>query len=291
MVYLEDDDLGRLDLDCDTGFVVAGLDIGFPVPREIVRPRSLADGIFDDTRYLGSRIVTVTMRMMSGGCDPVASSQTLIDQVMPYLSPRKRVRLAWSIQRNMNEVRSVVVRGYDAPVLIESRAFPTVAFQFVSVGAYLELAQETCFIRNPNLYTPEEGRDYDLTFDRQYVPGFPGDAVVVFNPGNSPANWTATILATAIQPRIIVNGTIIETNRNGGVTLIAGQTLTIDTEDRTAFLNNDPTLPRYDRLNFEDWSWDDLLLQPGVNVFRFNGVGAWFDINTRLEICTRGAWL
>jgi hypothetical protein len=291
MVYLEDDDLGRLDLDCEDGFVVSSFEIGFPLTREVVRGRSLSDGVFDDTRYLGSRVITVVVRMISGGCDAPGTSQSLIDEVMPFLSPRRRPRLAWSLQRDPNEMRSAVVRGLNAPVLINQRAYPSVVFQWVTVDSYLELPDETCFIANPNIPAVEQGRDYDLTFDRTYAPGGPTDSIFVINPGTAPANWTGTILASANQPNIVVNGTSMSFNANGGVNLIAGQTLVIDTRERTILLNNDPNESRYDRVNFEQWSWDDVLLRPGLNVIRFNGTGAWFDVNTRLEICTRGAWL
>lgn len=291
MVYLEDVGLGRLDLECDEGFVVASIEVGFPESRQVVRSRSLADGLFDDSRYLGSRVITVTVRMRSGGCDPKGTSQELIDQVMAYMSPRRRPRLVWSLQRDINEMRSTVVRGFDAPVLIDAYAYPTVVFQFVSSGSFLEAPEETCFIANPDIPATETGRDYDLTFDRTYSPGGPTDSIFVVNPGTVPADWTGTILASANQPNIVVNGYPISFNANGGVNLIAGQTLNIDTKERTILLNNDVQESRYDRVNFEEWTWDEVLLQPGLNVIRFNGTGAWFDINTRLQICTRGAFL
>lgn len=291
MVYLEDVDLGRLDLECDDGFVVVSFEVGFPEAREVVQPRSLADGVFDDSRYLGPRLITVTVRMRSGGCNPLGTSQQLVDQVMAYLSPRRRPRLVWSVQRDVTEYRSTVVRGFDAPLLIDAKAYPTVIFQFVSAGSFLEEPDETCFTADPNVPAVETGRDYDLTFDRQYAPGGPTDSIFVFNPGTVPANWTGTILASANQPNIVVNGYAMRFNANGGVNLIAGQTLNIDTQERTILLNNDPDESRYDRVNFEDWSWDDMLLQPGLNVIRFNGTGAWFNNLTRLQICTRGAWL
>lgn len=291
MLYLLEDTLGRLDLECGGGFVVANFEIGFPLVREVVRGRSLADGLFDDTEYLGSRVITVTVRFDSGGCNSPGSSQALIDQVMPYLSPRKRPRLVWSFQQDVLEERSAIVRGLNAPILINQRAYPTVVFQWVTIDSFLELPVEACSILNPNIPAVETGRDYDLTFDRQYAPGGPTDSILVVNPGSAPANWVGTVLASANQPNVVVNGTAVEFNRNTGVNLIAGQTLVIDTKERTVLLNNDPSESRYDRMNFEDWVWDDLLLQPGTNVIRFNGAGLWFDVNTRLQICTRGAFL
>ena len=291
MIYLTEDTLGQLDLDCIDGFVVAELEVGFPSERAVVRNRALGDGTIDDTRYLGARAITVTVRFDASKCDISRSSQSLIDQVMAYMLPSKRPRLVWTLQDPSSEIRSAVVRGVDAPVVINQPRYPAVVFQFVSIDAYLERATETCTTRDPNEYLPEPGRVYPLTFDRVYPPGTPTDAIIVVNPGNAPAHWVGTILATAIEPNVVVNGVTIATDRAGGIQLIAGQTLVIDTKERTVLLNNDPSESRYDRLNFEEWVWDDILLRPGNNVIRFNGSGSWFDDTTRLTICTRGAWL
>ena len=292
MMYLIEDDLGQLDIDCDDGLVMSQLEIGFPAERAVVRGRALGDGVYDDTRFVGPRIITVAVRFNDDRCvDPSRELQALIDSMLGYMSPRRRPRLVWELQTGSGDLRSAVVRGVDAPVIIEGQRYPTVVFQFATVGSFIELPTEVCFIRDPNIYVPEAGREYPLTFDRVYPPSVPTDGVAVVNPGNGPADWVATILGPAITPNVIVNGVPIRTDRAGGVVLIAGQTLVIDTRQRTVLLNNDPNESRYDRLNFEEWTWDDLLLRPGTNVFRFNGPGAWFDTATRLTVCTRGAWL
>jgi hypothetical protein len=70
---------------------------------------------------------------------------------------------------------------------------------------------------------------------------------------------------------------------------VTGQTLVIDQQERTVLLNNDPNESRYDRLNFEDWDWDDLALQPGANIVRLQGSG--FTSTSLMTICWRSAWL
>lgn len=291
MMYLDEDTLGELDLECVDGFVVSDFEIGFPEERAVVRNRALGDGRYDDTRFLGGRVITVSIRFDNRECDFPGTAQELIDQVMAYMSPRLRPRLVWTLPTSDSEERSAVVRGFDAPVVIDAPRYPTVVFQFQTVGSYIELPEPDCEIRNPNIYEAEPGRTYPLEFDRVYPPSVPTDALAITNPGNAPADFIATILGPAVEPNVIVNGIPIRTDRAGGVTLIAGQTLVIDTRERTVLLNNDPTESRYDRLNFEEWVWDDVLLRPGLNVIRFNGAGSWFGPTTRLEVCTRGAWL
>lgn len=289
MIYLDDPDLGRLDLECEDGFVVNSFEIGFPTVREVVRGRAVSDGVFDDTAYLGARVITVTLRMVSGGCSPAGSSQTLIDQVMPYLSPRRRPRLVWSLQRDPGEMRSAIVRGLNAPLVINQRAYPTVVFQWVTTDAYIESPVLTCQSVRPDSPPEEEGREYDLTFDRQYVPIPPVGGFFAFNAGNAPAHWRATISALATDPTLTVGSNQMIFDRNGGISLVTGQTLVIDTKERTILLNDDPLESRYDRVNFEAWAWDDLLMQPGFNLFRLTGTG--FNFRTELEVCWRDTYL
>jgi len=289
MIYLEDPDLGRLDLECEDGFTVNSFEIGFPVVREVTRGRAISDGVFDDTRYLGARVVTVTLRMVSGGCNPAGSSQSLIDQVMPYLSPRRRPRLVWSLQRDPGEMRSATVRGLNAPVIITQKAYPTVVFQWVTIDSFTESPLLNCLSVRPDDPPEEEGREYDLTFDRQYVPIPPVGGFFAFNAGNAPAHWRATITALATDPTLTVGSNQLIFDRNGGISLVTGQTLVIDTKERTILLNDDPTESRYDRVNFEDWVWDDLLMQPGFNLFRLQGTG--FNFRTELEVCWRDSYL
>lgn len=291
MMYLTEDTLGTLDFTCCNGFVVAGIEIGFPEERAVIRNRSLGDGRYDDTRFLGARVVTVSIRFDVSKCEFPRTAQGLIDHVMAYMSPRVRPRLVWSLPESDTDIRSAVVRGVDAPIIIDAPRFPTVVFQFTTISSYLELADPVCATRDPNVYIAEPGRVYPLTFNRTYPPTVPTDALSITNPGNAPADWIGTIVGPAVEPNVIVNGVPIRTDRAGGVTLIAGQTLVINTFERTVLLNDDPLESRYDRLNFEEWTWDDVLLRSGPNTIRFNGSGAWFGPTTRLTVCTRGAWL
>ena len=96
-VELYDDDLGVLELGCDP-YVVSQLQIGSPAVRDVSRHRSLADGSFDDTRFLGGRAISVTIRMKDGqGCDSNPDMQRLIDLVVPYMSPRRRPTISWQL--------------------------------------------------------------------------------------------------------------------------------------------------------------------------------------------------
>ena len=282
---LSADDLTTLDLSCDDGFVLVGFEVGFPAERPVVRPRALADGVFDQSLYLGQRAVTVTLRLNH----TISSTQTLLDRLMPFMSPRRRPVFTWSLPQSPTDFRSLVLRGVDAPLVIRSPKYTTIVCSWVSESAFVLDPVVQCETIDPNDLPPEVGREYDLEFDRYYLPTPPVGGLYVVNNGTAPANWTMTVLASVIDPTITVGSTDMEFNLNGGVTLVTGQTLNISTLDKTILLNNDPTLSRYDRVNFQDWNWDDLLLQPGANLVRLQGTG--YTTSTRLTICWQDTYL
>ena len=277
-------DLADLDLSCAEGFVLVDLQVGFPAERPVVRPRALDDGVIDQTTLVGQRAVTVTLRLDSS----VMTTQALLDRVMPFMSPRRRVTLTWSLPGSPTDYRSLVLRGVDAPLVIDQPRYPTIVCSWVSVGSFILDPVEECESVDPNDLPDEIGRTYDLTFDRTYVPTIPVGALAAINTGTAPTHCVITLDATMIDPTVSVNGVDVTFDQNGGLTLATAQTLVIDTQARTILLNGDPDESRYDRVNFEDWSWDDLLLQPGVNVVRLEGTG--FTASTLMTVCWRSAW-
>jgi hypothetical protein len=278
-------DLPDLDIECVDGFVLVDLQVGFPSERPVVRARALADGFIDQSTFLGQRAITVTVRLDQR----VSNSQALIDQLMPFLSPRRRVFLTWSLPGSPAELRQIEMRGVDAPLVIAQPKYYTIVCQFVSTGPFLTSPDEQCETVDP-LGLPEEiGREYDLEFDREYVPTPPVGGFFAVNNGTAPAHWRATIRAQATDPILTVRDSQLNFSQAGGITLFTGQTLVIDTLDRTILLNNDPTESRYDRVNFEDWAWDDLLMRPGLNLFRLQGTG--FNFTSQLQICWRDTYL
>lgn len=250
-----------LELTCDQGWSLEQLQIGFPAVRPVVRSRALADGVFDETTFVGQRAVTITLQMAT----PTAT-QAAIDAIMPFMSPRRRPTLTWALAGSPLSLRTLVLRGVDAPIVIDGPSYQRIVCSWVSVDSFILGTEEHC---ETAIASPDDGRVYDLTFDRTYTGPLPASAFYAFNAGTAPAHWRAVITADVVDPTIRVNGVDMDFDQNGGVTLVAGQTLNIDTKARTILLDNNPTTPAYDRTNFTDWSWDDLLLQPGNNLVQF----------------------
>jgi hypothetical protein len=283
MMYLTEPTLGQLDLDCDPeGYVVSQFDIGFPTARPVVRLRALADGVLDTSRFVGQRAITVSITLDQ----TKMATQDLLDKLMPYLSPRYRPRIVYSIQEpvtNPSHVRSFEIRGVDAPLVIDGPKFQTVVCQWVALDHRATSVNETCRTLFPTS-DQEFGREYDLEFDRDYPPSAPAGVTNITMAGNDPADWVAEIVGGVEDPILVVNGVRIEFTN---VTLTTGQLLVIDTRNRTMIQGGN--LSVYGDSNFVDWEWDDLLLRPGVNTLRYDGTN--LDADSFTLFCWYDTWL
>jgi hypothetical protein len=217
------------------------------------------------------------------------ATQALLDLLTPYLSPRIRPRIVWRVQSPTVEpdpvyVRSLMIRGADAPLVIEGPKYQTIVMQWVAQDPYAEALEETCAVA-VTTGTEEFGRDYDLEFDRDY-PFSPPFGVTFFTPlGNAPMDWFGTITSEVVDPRILINTTeVIFT----GVNLTAGQTIEIDTLARTILRNGTPNDSLYGLTNFQDWSWDDLRVQPGQNQIRMQATS--FTGDPSFTLCWVDRW-
>lgn len=258
-LYAADLAVPELDLSCGEGWVLERLQIGFPSVRDVVRPRALTDGVFDDTRFLGSRAVSATLRFNGR-----QFTQGFLDEIMPYMSPRRRPTLTYSLSGIGTDTRVFTLRGVDAPVVIDGPSYQSVVLSWVTTDAYARGDTLRCY----DLITDAgSGRVYDLEFDRSYGGSFFTSSITVQNVGNAPAPWTTTITADATDPIISINGVqIIFT----GITLSGTDTIVMNVQDRTILANGDPTQSLYADSNYMDWTWDDLLLQPGSNLITYD---------------------
>jgi hypothetical protein len=229
----------------------------------VVRNRALSDGTIDSTRFIGARAVSMAITLDVNKQDP----QISIDNLTAYMSPRLRPRLNWTIPGSTQE-RSLLVRGESAPVSIQRPQANTLTASFIGVRGVLESPNESTLLIVPGSDV-ETGRNYDLTFDRVYPAGIPIGSRIVVNDGNETTDWSATIFGPAVNPTVTINGVDMSFDRDGGQTLAAGETLTINTRTKTVYLNDDPTASRYDKINFTDWSWEEVRFVPGQNIVRY----------------------
>lgn len=283
MMYLDDATLGQLDLDCDPeGYVVSSFQIGFPGERAVVQNRALADGVLDTTRFVGQRAITVSITLDQ----TKMATQDLLDRLLPYLSPRYRPRLVYTVQEpitNPTHIRSFEVRGVDAPIVINGPKFQTIVCQWRAVDHRATSIEETCVPVGPTSAV-EFGRPYNLVFNRTFPASSPVGVTFVTMNGNDPADWRAEIVGAVTDPAIKVNGITISFT---GVSLTAGQLLVVDTRSRTMIQGGN--LSVYGKSNFVQWTWDDLLLQPGQNTVQYSGTG--LGSGSYTLFCYRDTWI
>lgn len=293
---VDEDGVGSLDLRCDP-FTVVGWDISPAKVREVSRLRALADGTFDDTQYTGARAVTATIRLREQYCGENGqyTMQDLFDMLAPFTQPRRRYDWTWVLPGSRGSARRrLFVRGEGYPIAIESSKHPTVVCSWVAPDGEITSADggpegdgTFCQSITPSQDT-EDGRTYDLTFDRVYPPSAGIGARIIHVGGNERTHWRATIYAESGNPMLVVNGTPILFTENGGLALTPGTWVTIDTRERTIYLNDDPLQSRYNRTNYFDWQWSDLMLKPGENLVRYTAetIGP----NTSALFCWREVW-
>jgi hypothetical protein len=293
-VELSDPELGVLELGCDP-YVVASLQVGSPEVREVTRYRSLADGTFDDTRFTGARAITAAIRFrdkLIGTCGGQPTMQELIDRITPYMSPRRRPTLTWLLPGSQEtEARSCVVRGVNWGFTLSGPKAMSIAPQWVvPSGEILAGGPDAlhCTSIRPSVDV-EEGRVYDLTFDRSYPPSEALGGRTIKNPGTAPTHWTLTFYGPATNPQFTINGVVFKTDRQGGVVLASGQTLVVNTRNRTVLFNGLPANSRYQNTNFDEWAWDDLMLKPGDNIVRFDATV--LTAQTSAELCFTPAYI
>jgi len=248
--------LTDLAIDCSTGFVATDLQIGFPSVRPVVRSRALGDGAIDNSAFLGTRAITLSLTFDT----TVATPQSLIDRIMPFMAQSRRPRLSWRLGDTVdtgvgvdNRWRSAVVRGVDAPLVITGPRYLTLVLSFVTVGAYLETRDAHTTTLTTTTLTPSP-----LT--------------PVTNSGTAPSPWVMRLTKPGgadISRQFLVT---VGSGTFGGFdftyTLFTGDTVVIDSlaktavvEDGTGFVIDN----LYPYLDTTYWTWQDLWIPPGTS--------------------------
>lgn len=287
-VKLIDARLGELELR-RTPFTVIGFQIGSRAPRVVRRNRALADGMIDDTRFVGGRAVTVSLMLNEDLCArPTETMQDLFDRLLPFMAARRRPRLRWTVPGSPHE-RELVVRGEDAPVIIERDKHPAIVLSFDAADGEITTPfnpETDCTLIEPAIDV-ETGRTYDLVFNRTYPPSAAvGDRIVVQG-GNERAHWSGVIFAGTgtTDPYVRINGVTLSFT---DLVLPEGSTIVIDTRDRTMWLNGVPGDSVHQYSNFTQWAWEDLMLDAGTNSMRFGAAA--LGSGAVLQLCRRKTW-
>lgn len=258
MVSLYEPNLGRLELGCKP-YVVESFQIGSPAIRQNSKDRALSDGTFDDTLYYGASAITISTRLDAGGWCSDREIGALRDRLAAYANPRLRPRLQWRYPTD-TEPRWATVRGVSWPITISGPKYPTFAVQFTNpLGqAYLGDLADVPNSASASPGATPGGRSYDLSFDRDYPNvSAPAGTAVIENRGNAFADWVIKVNGPFDAGAVLVlGGVVIEFDQ----AVPANEYIILRTLDKT--IMNVNGLSYYPYVNFEDWSWEDVVLPP-----------------------------
>jgi hypothetical protein len=238
------------------GYFCESLDLGYPAVREVSANRPDQDGADDRTQFMGPRVVTASVRALTGAgarIDAVASA------FAPYMVPSARPVLHYILDRPGTVERTLTLRAanYDWPVVGASER--TISLQWVAPDP---------IARDPTVKTATAwagsvsggGRTYNLTFPRTYpAGGGPTITGQIVTNGDVPARPLLRIYGPITKP--IVTFTRLSDNAASQVPFVAGYQIAgghyveVDTAAHTAYLDgahNQSVLSSLDWLNL---SW------------------------------------
>jgi hypothetical protein len=280
---LYEDTLGLLPLAWDAGYAVTAYDPGHPQHREVIEANSDADGEYDTTRHHGARVVSLDVRLLG---DPVDRHQ-LRTALAAYCRPDKRPALRWD-SPYLGEVETVGrITDLSASIPTAMRGLGARITQRVSTGLLRATHLEQATIR-PGAGVIQAGRTYDLTYDRVYPSGTVIGAAAIVVGGNAKAKPIIRIYGPITNPDLTIStGGRWKFTGNGGLAVSAADLIEIDVENRTVYLNANPTLTRYNYMDFSTLSWAPL--EPGTQSGSLDGSAV--DQNTQAVVEWRDSWL
>ena len=192
---LQDAYLGKLDLSCDTGYVVREYDFGFPAVRDVVYDNSLDDGTYDLTRYVGDRAVSLDIVLRptatSSSLALVRSEPVMRDELLRFAHPTVRPLLVFSEFGDGDRVRYLMLRGADASYAVSQPRFNEISVSWRAPRAYI---QSFDIIYARLMFAPEK-------LNQTYT-------VDVYNPGTAPAHWSMHVEGELSNPRITLNNPV-----------------------------------------------------------------------------------
>jgi uncharacterized membrane protein len=242
------------------------------------QPRAGRSGVTDGTQFHDGAVFQVALKVFDAGG---FTRHQHVDHLRQTLRPDRRPYLY--IQRDgwLEERRAAVRGSLASPIDQASHARLEVSLQLELADGVLEAVTESSDSMYPASGTG--GRTYPKGYPWAYVPGNTG-ATKIINLGGGEYGVTATPLLMrlygACTEPVISLQTTGEVFELDGVTLAVGQYLEIDMDAKTVYLNGDPALSYYNKVNFLTSTWWQL--QPGDNDLAIGA--ATLDTSCRLDL-------
>lgn len=281
------DDL-LIDMPGTHGLFLVDLDLGYPTPRDVVEALTEADGTDDSTEFFGASVVTVRAAAVA---TVSATKQEVLDRLARFMVPRARPVLYYALEDGGPERRAVLRAQARSAPLLSPWGFDDmqeVQAGWVNPAGITESAaeeMEAVFAAGET----EDGRTYDLEFDRVYPESQPIGQVTVTNSGIVAVAPIIRLFGPCTNPRIENQTTdeVLEFTANGGLVLASGDYVEIDVAAATVRLNGEADQSRYGRI---DWAVSSLWrLNPGDNEVRY--YPEVFASPSQAQVFYRSAWI
>ncbi len=229
--------------------IIKDYDLGFPDIREVKSDWAGQDGTNDLTEFHGARVVKLnTIIVDQGGI----SKHVTLDKLRASCKPNRR------------PVLTVMCDGWASPRTLIMRGQPMSCVIGQIAGAYAEASLSwtvpsgkmtgapvlLAIQPSPSVTT---GLHFPLHFPLGWSAGSLSSMATAINPGSEDLPWVAKFWGTA-------NNIVISNRDTGGrmvinTTIPAGHFLQIDTANRTAWIDNDPSLSVFGDIDFSQSTW------------------------------------
>ena len=262
-------------------FGLRALDLGFPQVRAVVSPRPAADGVIDETTYIGSRLITADIILYPGTWEREQALRA-------FLSPRYRSSMAITPPDGPELVTTVRGAALSAPVVLEdlTGGVKRINAQWTAPFGILESAAMNTVVVAAAGTVLAAGRTYDLQFDRDYPAADPSGSSTVTNAGTAEAYPVLKVHGPCTAPAIAhtTSGRVLSFPT---LTINEGDFLEIDTRNKTIRYNANADDSRYGALDFAISSWWSL--SPGLQRIRF--IPETFTAPSQVQVTWRDAWI
>lgn len=250
------------------GYFCTSLDLGYPATREVISNKPDQDGADDRTRYMGPRTVSADITALKGAG---AQIDAVLASFGPFMVPSARPVLHYVLDRPGVAERVLTLRpsGFAGPIAGPFQR--DIQLQWVA-------ADPT--IRDPTVKTAASyagasaspGRAYSLTFNRIYPPGGGAPSSGSFqSPGDLPVRPLIRIYGPITSAKVAFSPGSQVVALVVGTIISSGQWLDVDTANKTAVLNSDPTQPRPAWIDYNATSWPVLTPLPDTWTFLLSG--------------------
>ena len=269
-------------MDAAGSYRVESFELAWPAVREVVASLPTRDGDFDTTRLYGSRVVTVVGSIVTTAAQ---SRQSALGALGYWLQPAMRPRLVYAVDA-ANPPLKIGLRGSQlaSPYTNPGISAFTASWVAPDPAAY-SLTVHQAFISPASA---QSGRTYPRTYPMTYPAGSGATGVATVTNAGTYRTWPifrvfgpcADVSITYLPPAV---GAFV----TSGLTVAAGDYVTVDTRAATVYYNGDPGASRYSNVDFSRTTWAPLA--PGTTQIRFAPTS--FSSPCQLEIDWSDAYL